>query len=156
MINNITQTQEISSLSDLSLHIPSSSFAVCHSHDPHICLSLSYSFLLVASWWLSYSYRCFLPLCESHNVCTRCHKCHIFMTWINPGHMVSWTKFCGTWGQNTFKTHKTRTMPGKPGWLASQYVAYISIMHTKKVPVHTIQSRSTICVTQFVNHTSLI
>lgn len=40
MINNITQTQEISSLSDLSLHIPSSSFAVCHSHDPHICLSI--------------------------------------------------------------------------------------------------------------------
>lgn len=37
---------------------------------PHIFLSFSYSFLLVSCWWLSYSYRRFLPPWEYHNIHT--------------------------------------------------------------------------------------
>ena len=50
-------------------------FLILRSFDPHSSiitnlhslLSLFYSFLLVAGWWLSYSCRCFLPLWENKN-----------------------------------------------------------------------------------------
>jgi hypothetical protein len=80
-------------------------------------------------------------------------ECHIFMTLKNPDvlNWILWRR-----GTELFKTHKTRTMPRKPGWMGSKYVTHFSIMHTKKVPVHTIQSCSTICVTKVVNQTCLI
>lgn len=154
-MNNITQTQAISSLTDFLLHICSSSFTVSVHHsiisNLHIFLSLSFSFLLVAGWWLSYSYRCFLPLCGSH---VHTHsKCHIFMTLKNPG-VLNWILWHT--GTDLFKTHKTKTMPGKLGWMGSQCVTHFSFMHTKKVPVHTIQSCSTIRVTKVVKQTCLI
>lgn len=43
----------------------------------HIFLSVSISFLVVAGYWLSYSYKCFLVLWESQNLCMHCQKYHI-------------------------------------------------------------------------------
>jgi len=58
-MNNITETQAISSLTDFLLCICSSSFSVSVHHsiisNLHIFLSLPFSFLLVAGWWPSYS-----------------------------------------------------------------------------------------------------
>jgi hypothetical protein len=108
LMNNITQTQAISSLTDFILHVCSSSFTVSVHHsiisNLHIFLSLSSSFLLVAGWWLSYSYRCFLPLCESH---MSTHSQNITFLW-HWKTQVFWTESHGTQGQNSLK-------PIKPG-----------------------------------------
>jgi hypothetical protein len=65
---------QIKTLHSLQLHTP---LLILCSLSPdstitniHIFLSLSYCFLLLAGWWLSYSSRCFLPLWESQNICT--------------------------------------------------------------------------------------
>jgi hypothetical protein len=61
--------------------------------NPHIFLSLSCSFLLVAGWQLSH--RRFLPPWESQNVHMHYQKC-TFRTSKNSGHLASRTKFCRT------------------------------------------------------------
>jgi len=70
---------------------------------------------LKTSWWLSYSYKRFLPLLGRQNVHIYCQKCCIFRTCKYPRHLVSQTKFCGTMGQNS-------TVPGKPGWMRSLHM----------------------------------
>ena len=71
-------------------------FLILHSLIPHsiitnlhIFLSFSYSFLLVAGWWLSSSCRCFLPLRESQNI--RRH----FYDLQNPEHLGIKPNFAG-------------------------------------------------------------
>lgn len=44
--------------------------------------------------------------------CLHCQMCHVFMAWETPGHLASWSIFCGKWGQGS-KIHKTRTLQGK-------------------------------------------
>jgi hypothetical protein len=82
----------------------------------HIFLSLSYSFLLVAGWWISDSYWPSLWPCGSQNICIHCRKCRVFMTCKNLGRLVSWTEFCET-RTELFKTHKTESVLGKWDWV---------------------------------------
>ena len=107
-MNNITHPQAISSITHFLLHIGSSSFTVAVYHaiisNLHIFLSLSFSFWLVTGWWLSYSYRCFLPLCKIH---MSIQSQNFIFLWHWKTH-VFWTEFCGTQGQNFLK-------PIKPG-----------------------------------------
>jgi hypothetical protein len=50
-----------------------------------------------------------------------CQKCHISVTWKNPGYLMFWTEVCGTLGQGS-KTHKTGAVWGEPGRMGSLYV----------------------------------
>jgi len=87
----------------------------------HIFLSLSCSFLLAASSWLSHCKRCFLPPRGSQDFRTHCQKCCIFMISKNPRHLASQAEFCRTMGQRTIKPGETlgqRTM--KPGGTLGQ------------------------------------
>lgn len=68
----------------------------------HIFRFLSYSFLLLAGRWQHYSCRCCLQTYGSQHVRTRRQK-RIFTTWINPGNLVSGTKFCGTPRRSSLK-----------------------------------------------------
>lgn len=65
-------------------------------------LSCFSSFLIVASWWLSHFYRCFLPLWSGQS-CMHCQKCCNFAAWKNSGHLVSETNFCGAPRQSYLK-----------------------------------------------------
>jgi hypothetical protein len=94
-----------------------SPFLILCSLSPHtiitnlcIFLPLSYSFLLVAGWWMSYSYRCFLLPRENKKFHTHFQECHIFMTLSNICHpeLNSAPHLDGA-----FKTRKTGTVPGK-------------------------------------------
>jgi hypothetical protein len=75
---NITHTQAPSSFTDSFSTYPFFILRSFSPHytisNPHIWLSHSYSFMLVAGWRLSYSYRCFLPSRESENARTHYHK----------------------------------------------------------------------------------
>jgi hypothetical protein len=77
-------------------------FLILHSFGPdfittdlHIFLSLSYSFLLLAGLWLSYSSRRFHSPWESHSVRTHCQKCRIFMNCKPAGNLAYGTEFAG-------------------------------------------------------------
>jgi hypothetical protein len=82
--------------------------------DPFFCfcvtckwsLSVSSSFMLIVSWWLSYNCRCCLQLWESQNDFMHSQKCHIFMTWKNPGRLAFWTIFCRTLDKISLKPIK--------------------------------------------------
>jgi len=95
-----------------SSHIRSSPFAVSvqtlKSLLWHIFLSLSYSFLLLAGWRLSYCYRCFLPLWESQSFPSYCQNCRIFMTLKNSECFIPKRLLQDT-GTQLFKTQKTGT-----------------------------------------------
>jgi len=49
-------------------------------------LPLSCLLLLLACWWLSYSYRCFPPLWKGQNVCAHFQEYHISMIHKNAWH----------------------------------------------------------------------
>jgi hypothetical protein len=90
-----------SSLTHFSSNILSSSFAVSvqTTYTPHPSLSLSpsYSFPLVAGWWLSHSYRCFSRRGKAE-VFVYFSKCHSVMSWKTLRYLASQTGFCGTTG----------------------------------------------------------
>lgn len=65
-------------------------------------------------WWLTYSCRCFLPLCEK----SKCSHTSPYLTWLwlqkTQWHLESQTEFCEIPGQ-VFKTCKTRANKDKWG-----------------------------------------
>ena len=70
---------------------------------------------------LDYSCRCFLPLWESQNVLTYFHRFRIFMTYNKPGTFVVPNPISQDTGSEFIKTHKTQTVPGKPGRMGSVF-----------------------------------
>jgi len=80
----------------------------------HNSLLLSCSFLLVAGWWLPYSYLSFLPLWESQDV-----QMFRNVVFLQPGktqgHLMSQNKFCGTLAQSSLN-------PIKPGQMGSLWI----------------------------------
>ena len=66
-----------SSVTDFSSHIHISIDSIITNL--YFFLSHTGLFLLPTGWWLSYSYRCFLPLEESQNVHCHYQKCNICM-----------------------------------------------------------------------------
>jgi hypothetical protein len=93
----------------------------------HIFLSFSYSFLLVAAWWLWYSCRCFLPPWESKNFLLHGQKCRYFHDFDEPKTFGIPNQIFWTPETEFFKTHKTRTSLGKLGQMWSQPLCYVSI-----------------------------
>jgi hypothetical protein len=87
-----------------------------HSPDPYQHTLLSYSFLLVAGWWMPNSYKYFLPPWESQNIRTLCK-------WLNGQEKLRDVWLFGLNFEEHWDTavliHKTRTVPGKPRWMGS-------------------------------------
>jgi len=88
-------SKSLRSLIHFSSHIRSPSFAGSGLIITNLrtFLSLSYSFPLVARWWLFNSCRCSLPLRKIQNVRTHCQNCRISMTLKRAGHLASRTEF---------------------------------------------------------------
>jgi hypothetical protein len=99
----------------ISLHTPvprpSQSQSTLYSHQSTHLPTPFRSFLLLAGWWLSCCYRCFLPRWESQNVRVSRIKCQIFTTWKKPRYLGSRNDFCGTKGHSCLK-------PINPGWFS--------------------------------------
>ena len=51
---------------------------------------------------------CPIPPYVFSHVLVRCHKCLIFMTWKNTGHLAFRSEFCGTTGRRFLKAIKQR------------------------------------------------
>ena len=86
------------------------------SPDPYQHTLLSYSFLLVAGWWMPISYKHFLPPWGSQNIRTLCR-------WLNDQEKPRdvWLfepNFEEHW-DTAVLINKTRTVREKPGWMGS-------------------------------------
>jgi hypothetical protein len=79
----------------------------------HIFFSLSYFFLLVASWWLSYYCRYFLPLRKSPIFRKNWHNGRIGKK--IPGNLAFRTKLCGASTKSSLKPIKHNVRGKKPG-----------------------------------------
>jgi len=88
--------------------LSSQSLSTLYNHHLHI-FSLSYSFLLMPGWWLSYSQRRSLPLWESQNISTHCQEYHTFYA---LGKAVAF-------GVTNLILWDTGTLPVKPGRIGS-------------------------------------
>ena len=77
--------------------------------------SLSYSFMLVAGWWLSYAYG-FPPHCGEVKMLVHTVRNVLFLLRKNLEHLAWQTEFCGTPGQSCLKHTKQ-------GWMVSLYLA---------------------------------
>jgi hypothetical protein len=96
-----------STLTNNNLHIP-----------------LSYPFLLVDGWWLSYCCRCFLSLWKSQNISKQAQKRRVLMTSKTPIHLASRTEFCGTPGEGPLKAHETGAVSKNPRPMGSLFVKH--------------------------------
>jgi hypothetical protein len=84
-----------------------------------IFLSLSYSLLFMASWWLSYPYRCFLPFLVTSKYLHALSLMPYSYDLKNPRpfcilHQILWDN-----GTVLFKSQKTGTVLGKPWQMGS-------------------------------------
>jgi hypothetical protein len=111
--NNNTETHSVHLLTFLYISVPLTlSQPTLYHHWPTIPPLLPYSFPL-AGWWLSYSYRCFLPPSEIMfvsvvtNVAFSCSAKTPDMK--HPERVLQVT------GTEVLKTHKTGTLQGKLG-----------------------------------------
>jgi hypothetical protein len=90
------------------------------STNPDIFLSLSYSFRLVAGW-RSGATDVFCH-CGEVDYSYRLSQMSYFYDFEESETLGSPNRILLDTGPKLFKTHKTRTVPGKPGWMGSLFV----------------------------------
>jgi hypothetical protein len=84
----------------------------------HIFLSLSYAFLLAASWWLADFCRYFPLPWKSQNIRMHCQKCRTYGP-KKSGKFCVLKRILRDTETEGFKTHKSGTVPEKPWQMAS-------------------------------------